>query len=36
MPMSLPGSQQRALGGIEKTLLEKDHRLGSLFPILTS
>ncbi len=33
--MSLRGSQQRALGGIEKTLLEKDLRLGSLFAIFT-
>ena len=33
--MSLPGSQQRALGGIEETLLADDLRLGSLFAIFT-
>jgi len=33
--MSLPASQQRKLGGIEKTLLADDLRLGSLFAIFT-
>ena len=33
--MSLPGSQKRALGGIEETLLADDLRLGSLFAIFT-
>jgi hypothetical protein len=33
--MSLPGSQQRALDQIEKTLLEDDRQLASLFAIFT-
>lgn len=33
--MSLPGSQQRALDQIERTLLEDDRRLGSLFAFFT-
>ena len=33
--MSLPPSEQRALGGIEKTLLADDLPLGSLFAIFT-
>jgi Protein of unknown function (DUF3040) len=33
--MSLPGSQQRALDQIERTLLADDRRLGSLFAFFT-
>jgi hypothetical protein len=33
--MSLPGSQQRVLAQIERTLLQEDGQLGSLFSIFT-